>query len=92
MRVLAKNGMEIATVALEAKKGEPLVAHTVVPMAKIALDAKIALERAGDDLVAHVTVPGMVAFDLVVTLDDIAGAKGAMSSDVFKFALKAMMK
>lgn len=91
MRVLGKNGIEIATVDLTAKKGEPLVAHTRVPAAKMALDAKIALERSGDDLVAHLRAGGW-AFDVVVSPDDIAGAKGAMSADVFKFALKAMMR
>ncbi|MGV8083411.1 MAG: hypothetical protein AB2L09_07255 [Coriobacteriia bacterium] len=91
MKVVAKNGVELATVALEARKGEPLVAHTRVPAAKFATDAKIRLERVSDDLVAHVTVGGW-ALDAVVTLDDIAGAKGAMNGDVFKFVLKAMMR
>ncbi|MGV8083969.1 MAG: hypothetical protein AB2L09_10115 [Coriobacteriia bacterium] len=91
MRILGKNGAEIATVALQAKKGEPLVARTRVPAAKLAVDAKIALEKVGDDLIAHITMGGW-AFDAVVTLDDIAGAKAAMNGDVFRFALKAMMK
>ena len=91
MKVLTKAGSELATVSLEAKKGQPLVAHTRIPAAKMALDAKIRLEKVGDDLVAHVAASGF-AVDVVVTLDDIAGAKGAMSSDVFKFALKAMMR
>lgn len=91
MKIVAKNGFELATVALEAKKGEPLLAHTRVPAAKLAADAKIRLERAGDDLVAHVTMNGW-AMDAIVTLDDIAGAKGAMNGDVFKFVLKAIMR
>lgn len=91
MKILGKNGMELANVALEAKKGEPLVAHAVVPMANMKVDAAVTLERVGDDLVAHVKIPKLAPLSVIITLDDISGAKAAMNGDVFKFALKAMM-
>lgn len=91
MKVLAKNGLELATVDLQTRKGEPVSAHACVPAAKFSGDAKIRLDYASDQLVAHVTMNGW-ACDAVLTVDDIADARGAISGNLIRLLLKGMVK
>lgn len=91
MKVLGKHGMELARIALETKKGEPILAHASVPAANITGDARITLDCAGDELVARIKMNGW-AMNAVVTLDDVAAVKGVLSGNLIKFVLRGMMK
>jgi len=93
VKLLSKTGEELARVDVQSGKGEPLSAKvTMGDMVIESPEVEMSLEKVGEDLVAHVRIPGMVNFAVAVEPADVGALKGMMSKDVLKFMMGAFFR
>lgn len=93
MRLLSKTNEELARVDIVSGKGEPLAAKVTMGDTVInSPEVETRIEKVGDNLVAHVRIPGMVNFSVAVEPSDVGALKGMMSKDVLKFMMSSFFK
>ena len=93
MKLLSKQAEELIAVNLEGSKQGTISAEvTLGDMAIDSPDVEVDMETADGNLIAHIRIPNMARFDLLVEKGDIKALKGLMSGSVIKFFIGALMK
>lgn len=90
MKLESKTGTELASMQIDAPSKNAL--QTKIAIGDIVVNApetQCNIEKRGDNLVAHIRIPGMVNFNMVVEPADVKAMKSLMSKDVLKFMMKA---
>ena len=93
MKLVSKEGEVLASVAIDARKGQPLsaaidVAGRTIQAPPVELD--MTKEELG--LAARVRVPNLVNFKVVLEPADIKSLKGLMNKDALTFMVKSLLK
>ena len=92
MKLVSKDGEELATLALSAEKGEPVQATVEMLGKTIELPkTEVAFDKIESGLNVHVRIPGMVNFNIQLDKGDVKSMKGLMSGDALKFIMKSFI-
>ena len=92
MKLLSTENEELAIISLQGNKNESsLGAEVNIGEMTFKTNTEISMERTKEGLIAHIRVPGIVKFSLLVEQQDIKALKGLMNKDVLGFAVKSLM-
>lgn len=92
MKLVSKDGEELAILALTTEKGEPVQVTAEVLGKTIELpQTEVALDKIEDGLNVHIRIPGMVNFNIQLDKNDVKSMKGLMSGDAIKFFMKSFI-
>ena len=92
MRLQSKQGVDLATVTLFEGNGA-LSAQVALGESKLTTpEVETSIKKVGSDLVAHIRVPGVANFNLVLEPSDIKALKGMMNKDAIGFMMSAFFK
>lgn len=92
MKIVSPDNTELAVVTAGGPKGGPIETGISIGGTEVA-QAQVALEKVGNELIAHVNAAnGAANISIVVSKEDIKAMVPAMGKDAVSFMMSALLK